>query len=427
MKKSKTPGLRFPQFNGDWTSKEVSQLLNSVSNRVDVNPTTEYQEIGIRSHGKGIFYKDPVVGKKLGNKRVFWIVEEAFILNIVFAWEQAISKTTSKEVGLIASHRFPMYRPKKNAAYLDFIHFFFLTKRGKYLLEMASPGGAGRNKTLGKTRFMELSLRVPNVQEQQKIADFLTIVNQKIQKLKQKRKVLEEYKKGVMQKLFPSADGQAPEIRFKDENGEDFPAWEEYNVGKIMNLIVTNSFSRNDLTYISGEVKNIHYGDIHSEFKIGFKVNEETVPYISEEKNLSKYDEEQYVKPGDLIVADASEDYVDIGKAIEVLETGDEKILAGLHTIHAREKKSLTTVGFKGYLFRSESVRNQLKRISQGATVLGISKGNFIKINVKLPCLAEQQKIVVFLQNIDNNIALVESKIEKFQTFKKGLLQQMFV
>jgi type I restriction enzyme, S subunit len=119
------PRLRFNEFSGNWESKKISQILESVSEAVDVKDDNLYKQIGIRSHGKGIFHKELVTGKVLGNKRVFWIKENVFIVNIVFAWEQAVGKTTKNEVGMIASHRFPMYQPLNNSCSVDYIVFFF--------------------------------------------------------------------------------------------------------------------------------------------------------------------------------------------------------------------------------------------------------------------------------------------------------------
>ena len=93
----------------DWKLLPISEITDRVTNRVEVEEDKEYQEIGIRSHGKGVFHKKKVTGKSLGNKRVFWIESDCFVVNIVFAWEQAVAKTTEQEVGRIASHRFPMY------------------------------------------------------------------------------------------------------------------------------------------------------------------------------------------------------------------------------------------------------------------------------------------------------------------------------
>jgi type I restriction enzyme, S subunit len=143
----KVPELRFPKFNENWEIDRADHFLVRYVNPVDVQLDTEYKQIGIRSHGKGIFHKEPVTGRELGNKRVYWVHSEAFTINIVFAWEQAVALTSDAEKGFIASHRFLMFLPKQNRADLKFILLFFLRKRGKSLLGLASPGGAGRNKT----------------------------------------------------------------------------------------------------------------------------------------------------------------------------------------------------------------------------------------------------------------------------------------
>ena len=151
-----------------------------------------------------------------------------------------------------------------------------------------------------------------------------------------------------------------------------------------------------------------------------------TVPYINNDIDLSKYKDDQYLQEGDLIIADASEDYADIGKAIEVKDMGDEKVLAGLHTILARDEKDITINGFKGYLFLTEDLKINIKRIANGISVLGISKNNLSKLSVNIPNKNEQQKIVDFISAIDKKIELLEEKHDYYQDFKKFLMQQIF-
>jgi len=100
----KIPELRFPEFGEEFEIRKIKDLFNRAPESVDVKQEELYREIGIRSHGKGIFHKPPVFGESLGNKRVFWVKEDSLVLNIVFAWEQAVAKTTSDETGMIASH-----------------------------------------------------------------------------------------------------------------------------------------------------------------------------------------------------------------------------------------------------------------------------------------------------------------------------------
>ena len=104
------------------------------------------------------------------------------------------------------------------------------------------------------------------------------------------------------------------------------------------------------MNYESGNVKNIHYGDIHTKFPTILSISgNKDVPFINNDIDLSKYKDDQYLQEGDLIIADASEDYADIGKAIEVKDINEEKVLAGLHTILARDEKNITINRFKCY------------------------------------------------------------------------------
>jgi type I restriction enzyme S subunit len=159
---------------------------------------------------------------------------------------------------------------------------------------------------------------------------------------------------------------------------------------------------------------------------LGFIVAESKVPYITNSNDL-KITEEQFCKEGDLIIADASEDYKDIGKAIEIRDLSGEKVVAGLHTFLARDKREETVRGFKGYLFQTIAIRKQIQKIAQGISVLGISKNNLSKVIFSLPCKNEQIKIVAFLDNLDSKISAVSGQLAGAQKFKKGLLQQMFV
>ena len=207
-----------------WRIVKVKDIFDRVRNPVEVDLEREYKQIGIRSHGKGIFYKEPVKGEQLGNKSVFWVEPDCFIVNIVFAWEMAVARTTNKDKGYIASHRFPMYRPKQGILDLDFITYLFKSPRGKYLLNLASPGGAGRNKTLGQKEFEETEILIPqNIEEQKRIAIILSswenVIELKDKLIMQKK----ELKKGLMDKLLTG------EVRLMGYCGK-------WNEEKLMNL-----------------------------------------------------------------------------------------------------------------------------------------------------------------------------------------------
>jgi len=186
----------------DWELHSIFEIVDRAKKAITPEYETLYREIGIRSHCKGIFHKEEVTGASLGNKSVFWIQPDCFVVNIVFAWEHAIAKTTEAEVGMIASHRFPMYKPKKGVLDLDYLLYYFKTARGKHLLGLASPGGAGRNKTLGQGEFGKLKIPIPSLAEQKRIVAVLSESDREIELLKQQIATLKEQKKGLMQKLL---------------------------------------------------------------------------------------------------------------------------------------------------------------------------------------------------------------------------------
>lgn len=214
-----------------------------------------------------------------------------------------------------------------------------------------------------------------------------------------------------------------PELRFS-EFDED---WENEPFSKVYSFKITNSFSRNKLNYEEGEVKNIHYGDIHTKFSTLFSITKECVPFINQDVPIDRIDEENYCVEGDIVIADASEDLGDIGKSIEIVNLNNERLLAGLHTFLARQIEPKLIIGFGGHLFKSKGIRKQIKREAQGSKVLGISKGRISSIEIYYPKdKKEQQKIAATLTSLDNLIAAENEKLEALQAHKKGLLQQLF-
>ena len=215
---------------------------------------------------------------------------------------------------------------------------------------------------------------------------------------------------------------RVPKLRFKEFSGE----WENKCFGDIYSFLQTNSFSRALLNYENGDIKNIHYGDIHTKFKSNFYIQDETVPYINQNIDLSKIKEENYCKEKDLVIADASEDYKDIGKAIELIDLNNEKLLAGLHTYIARDYKNKMALGFSGYFMQTYKVRVQMMKMATGISVLGISKGNLNKLELTIPQKQEQEKIASFLSSIDKKINQLSKKDKLLQNYKKAMMQKIF-
>lgn len=215
-----------------------------------------------------------------------------------------------------------------------------------------------------------------------------------------------------------------PRLRFpefvKDEE------WVLKKLSKVYSFITTNSYSRDDLNYKNGEVKNVHYGDIHTKFSTLFDITKENVPFINESIPLNKFKQENYCKERDMIFADASEDLKDVGKSIELVNLNNEKLLSGLHTLHARQIENEIVLGFGGYLFLNEKIRKQIQRESQGAKVLGISATRLSNINIFYSKKSkEQKKIADCLSSLDEVIKAESQKLDLLNDFKKGLLQKL--
>jgi len=217
-------------------------------------------------------------------------------------------------------------------------------------------------------------------------------------------------------------DGKVPKLRFPGFKN----LWKTKKYGELFEFHSTNSFSRDLLNYDKGEVYNIHYGDIHTKFSSLFHLEKENLPFINSETNLSNIKSESYCKEGDLVIADASEDYNDIGKTIEIISLNNQKVLAGLHTFLARPKNGNIGNGFFGYLVKTWFVRKQVMTIAQGTKVLGLSYKRLSKIDLPIPIIQEQQKIATFLSSVDKKLEQLQKKKELLEKYKKGMMQKIF-
>jgi Type I restriction modification DNA specificity domain len=142
----------------------LGSLLERERRPIDVLLSNSYAQIGVRSHGKGIFHKDPVLGISLGSKKIFAIEPGDLVFNIVFAWEGAVAVARQAEHGMCGSHRFPTYRPSGPLP-VDFFRHFFSSPKGRNLLQLASPGSAGRNRTLNQKMLMDFKVPAPSQEE----------------------------------------------------------------------------------------------------------------------------------------------------------------------------------------------------------------------------------------------------------------------
>jgi type I restriction enzyme, S subunit len=185
-----------------WEVTTFGSVLEKVQNPVLVDPHATYAQIGIRSHGRGIFHKDPVTGTELGGKRVFWVEPGCLVMNIVFAWEMAVATTSQDESGMIASHRFPMWRPDLDKLDVRFVELFFRTVRGVRILSDESPGGAGRNKTLSQGRLEGRTIPLPPLAEQRQVVQLMSVVEATLAAQEEHLTELAKTKRGLMQDLL---------------------------------------------------------------------------------------------------------------------------------------------------------------------------------------------------------------------------------
>jgi len=217
-----------------------------------------------------------------------------------------------------------------------------------------------------------------------------------------------------------------PKLRFPEFRvGE---GWQTPPLSDLYGFKRTNTLSRDKLNYKSGTIRNIHYGDIHTKFRPLFRVDEEYVPFINPEVSVDAFKDEDDCEEGDIVLADASDDLNDVGKAIEVVSLDGQRVVAGTHTILATRRRSVPILGFGGHLFQSATVRAGIQRESQGAKVYGISAKRISPVALPLPpTKQEQQKIAECLNSLDGLIAAEGRMLEALKAHKKGLMQQLFL
>ena len=186
----------------DWPKVRLGDVLKYVARPINVQADKIYREIGIRSHGKGIFHKQPVTGLELGNKRVFWVQPGDFVLNIVFAWEGAVAVLSEAEAGMIGSHRFPCFNTDEARLEVRFLLAFFKTPLGIDLLGRFSPGGAGRNRTLSKTGFLNIEIPLPPLAVQRRMVTRIEELAAQIQEARTLRQHAAEEAEALLRSIL---------------------------------------------------------------------------------------------------------------------------------------------------------------------------------------------------------------------------------
>jgi type I restriction enzyme, S subunit len=146
--------------------RPMSEVAPLVRRSVAIEMEATYPEVGIRSFGRGTFQKPELSGFEVGSKKLFEIHSGDLLFNIVFAWEGAVAVARPEDHGRFGSHRFLTCVPTRNVATAEFLRFYFLTDEGLSKLGKASPGGAGRNRTLGLKALEQIEVPVPPIEQQ---------------------------------------------------------------------------------------------------------------------------------------------------------------------------------------------------------------------------------------------------------------------
>lgn len=146
--------------------RPMSEVAPLVRRPVEIDLDAAYPELGVRSFGRGTFHKPDLPGAEVGNKKLFRICAGDLVFNIVFAWEGAVAVAQPEDEGRVGSHRFLSCVPAPETATVEFLRFYFSTPEGLQKLGEASPGGAGRNRTLGLKKLESLQVPVPPIVRQ---------------------------------------------------------------------------------------------------------------------------------------------------------------------------------------------------------------------------------------------------------------------
>lgn len=208
--------------------------------------------------------------------------------------------------------------------------------------------------------------------------------------------------------------------------------WSSPEFGDVFNFLKTFSFSREQLTSktTTDEIRNIHYGDIHATYEneiLDFEI-EKTVPYLLDGTiDAKSFEDENFpsLKEGDLIIADASEDYEGVCDCVELKNVNGAKVVSGLHTFAARASKDKIALGYRTYALQHEQVIRELRRIATGTSVYGVSKTNLSKVKIPLPPISEQKAIAQVLSTADAAIHTTEKIIAQKELRKKWLMQHL--
>jgi len=392
--------IRFKEFSNYWKWVTGDTLFKSVSNK---NHNSELPVLAITQDFGAIPREMIDFNISVTNQSVasYKIVEKGDFIISLRSFQGGIELSEYKG---ICSPAYIILKPKKE---INEGYFKFYLKTNNYIKNLTQNlEGIRDGKMISYKYFSEVGLILPSLPEQQKIANFLTAIDSRLQSLEKKKSLLEQYKKGVLQQIFKQ------EIRFKDEEGEVFPKWRKCQLIEIADRVKTkNKIDNQNVLTISAQ--------------LGLVSQLEYFNKSVSAKNLTGY---YLLEKDDFAYNKSYSNGYPMG-AIKRLNKYDFGVVSTLYICFRFNEK--VSLDFMEQYFETGLQNKEIEKVAQeGARnhgLLNIGVNDFFEIDLKIPCVKEQVKIANFLSAIDKKIDLVNEQIEKTKTYKKGLLQQMFV
>lgn len=411
----KTPKLRFKEFSGEWQVRNLGDISifakgKSLSkNDISKTGQTEAIRYGELYTRYGEVIKHVHSRTDLDTNNLELSIHNDII--IPASGETNIDIATASCVlrdGVVLGGDLNVIRTENNGVFLS----YYLNSSKKNDIARLAQGNSVVH--LYSSSLSKLTLNLPSNEEQQKIAEFLTNVDERIELQNKKVKLLQKYKKGIMQKIF------SQQIRFKDKNSKNYPDWQQKKLGELGEFKTSSvdKLIRND----EKRVYLVNYMNVYRHEEISLKTSQ-TLNEVSA-NNTQIYTSN--LKCGDILFTPSSETPSDIGHSVVITEDLPNTLFS-YHLVRFRPKVQIN-LAFSHYFCNIPEVLKQIARRSQGSTRFTITVGEFSKVNVNLPTsISEQQKIADFLTFIDDKINLEKNKLKQANQFKKALLQRMFV
>ncbi|WP_062062947.1 restriction endonuclease subunit S [Aquimarina longa] len=403
---NKKPLVRFPEFKEDWEHKQLNELL-SVSKTKNKDLKYGKDEVLSVSGDLGIVNQIEHLGRSYAGTSVhnYGVVE---LNQIVYtksplkANPYGIIKLNKHKAGIVST-LYAVYNVNKETDG-QFIEYYFSldANLNRYLRPLVRKG-AKNDMKISNEYVLHDRIYAPQLKEQQKIAHFFSILDNKLTQLQEKKTALELYKKGMMQQIF------SQQLRFKDDNGNDFPEWEVKKLGEVGKALIGLTYSPNDVVASDGTLV-LRSSNVQDK-RLAFEDNVYVKGEISE-KN--------FVKENDILVCARNGSRSLIGKSALITKEYENCAFGAFMSIYRSDFNK-----FFFHVFQTEIFDKQITQ-HLGATINQITNKSLISFKFPIPCTKEQTKITNFLSKIDDKINTVTKKIEQTKEYKKGLLQKMF-